>query len=80
LQKVTFSTVRSDDLKRAGVIRKRLVFVPVKVTELAKALPTNAEAEISDLHSRIKKIYARVNMDVCFSFAFGGLIEYLLVV
>ena len=65
---MTFLTVRAEDLKRAGVVRKRLVFEPMKVTELAKALPTNAEAEILDLHSRIKKIYARVNMDVCFSF------------
>ncbi|KDR68489.1 hypothetical protein GALMADRAFT_104694 [Galerina marginata CBS 339.88] len=62
-QRVTFSTVRSEDIKRAGVVRKRLVFEPAKVTELAKALPTNVEAEILDLHCRIKKIYARVNMD-----------------
>lgn len=64
-QRVTFSTVRTEDLKRAGVVRKRLVFEPVKVTDLAKALTTNVEAKISDLHSQIKKIYARVNMDVC---------------
>ena len=64
-QRVTFSTVKTEDLKRAGVVRKRLAFEAAKVTELAKALTTNAEAEILDLHSRIKKIYARVNMDVC---------------
>jgi hypothetical protein len=43
---------------------ERLVFEPAKVTELTKGLTANAEAEIVDLHSRIKKIYARVNMDV----------------
>ncbi|KAF8965485.1 hypothetical protein BDZ97DRAFT_1658993 [Flammula alnicola] len=52
-------------LKKAGVMRKRLIFEHAKVTELAKGLTTNAEAEVVDLHSRIKKIYARVNMDVC---------------
>jgi hypothetical protein len=63
-QRVTFSTVAAEDLKKAGVTRKRLVFKPEKVTELAKVLTKNAGAEIVDLHSRIKKIYARVNMDV----------------
>jgi hypothetical protein len=44
---------------------ERLVFEPAKVTELTKGLTsTNAEAEVVDLHSRIKKIYAHVNMDV----------------
>ena len=83
LQRVTFSTVTSEDLKKAGVTRKRLVFEPAKVDGLTKALTTNADAEIADLHSRIKKIYARVNMDVCLSlisFVFGALIEDLLVV
>jgi len=60
---VIFSTVALEDLKKAGVTRKRLVFVPAKITELTKGLTTKAEAEIIDLHSRIKKIYARVNMD-----------------
>ena len=60
LQRMTFSTVRSENLKRASLVRKRLGFEPVKVTELTKALPTNAEAGILDLHSRIKRIYARV--------------------
>ncbi|KJA14949.1 hypothetical protein HYPSUDRAFT_149754 [Hypholoma sublateritium FD-334 SS-4] len=62
--RATFSTVRSEDLEEAGVVRKRLEFEPVNVTELTKTLPSNAEAEILDLHSRIKKIYAHVNMDV----------------
>ncbi|KAF5367351.1 hypothetical protein D9615_010293 [Tricholomella constricta] len=61
--RVTSSTVTSEDLKKAGVTRKRLVFEPAKVDELTKALTTNAKAEITDLHLRIKKIYARVNMD-----------------
>ena len=59
-----FLNSSSEDLKKAGVARKRLAFEPAKVTELTKGLTTNAEAEIVDLHSRIKKIYARVNMDV----------------
>ncbi|KAG5641158.1 hypothetical protein DXG03_005874 [Asterophora parasitica] len=62
-QRMTLSTVRTEDLNGAGVVRKRLIFNPGKVIELAKALTTNAEAEISDLHSRLKKIYASVNMD-----------------
>ncbi|GLB44047.1 hypothetical protein LshimejAT787_1502310 [Lyophyllum shimeji] len=61
--RVTFSTVASEDLKNAGVKRKRLIFEPAKVNELTSGLTMNAEAEIADLHSRIKKIYARVNMD-----------------
>ena len=65
LQRVTLSTVAAEDLRKAGVTRKRLAFEPAKVTELTKELTPNAEAEIADLHSRIKKIYARVNMDVC---------------
>jgi hypothetical protein len=56
--------VAAEDLKKAGVTRKRLIFEPAKIAELTKGLPKNAEAEIADLHSRIKKIYARVNMDV----------------
>jgi hypothetical protein len=61
---MTFSTATAEDLRKAGVTRRQLVFEPAKVTELTKGLTTNAEAEIADLHSRIKKIYARVNMDV----------------
>jgi hypothetical protein len=61
--RVTFSTVAAEDLKKAGVTRKRLIFEPAKVTELTKGLTASAEAEIVDVHSRIKKIYARVNMD-----------------
>jgi hypothetical protein len=83
LQRVAFSTVVSDDLKKAGVKRTRLVFEPAKVAELTTGLTTNTEAEIADLHSRIKKIYARVNMDVhliSITFPFCCLDDYLLVV
>ncbi|PPQ66531.1 hypothetical protein CVT26_009504 [Gymnopilus dilepis] len=62
-KRVTFATVTSEDLKKAGVKRKRLIFEPTKVTELTNGLTTNAETEIVDLHFKIKKIYARVNMD-----------------
>ena len=48
----------------AGVKRKRLVFVPAKLTDLTKGLTPEAEAQIADLHTRIKDIYACVNMDV----------------
>jgi hypothetical protein len=83
LQRVTFSTVASGDLKKAGVNRNRLVFEPAKVAELTTGLTTNTEAEIADLHSRIKKIYARVNMDVhriFINLRFCCLNDYLLVV
>jgi hypothetical protein len=57
--------------------------VPAKIADLTKGLTTDVEAEIKDLHSRIKKIYARVNMDVrlvLITFAFGRLNHYFLVV
>lgn len=38
LQRVTFLTVAAEDLKKAGVTRKRLAFEPAKVTELTKEL------------------------------------------
>jgi hypothetical protein len=59
-----FSTVSEEDLKMAGVMRKQLIFDPVKVTKLTKGLTTSAEAEIVGLHAQIKKIYVHVNMDV----------------
>ena len=64
VQRLTFSTVSEQDLKTAGVQRKRLVFKPEKISKLTEGLTPTVEAEIADLHSRIKKIYARVNMDV----------------
>lgn len=85
LQRMTFSTITSEDLKQAGIQWKHLIFAPAKVSELTSELTTKVEVEIMDLHSQIKKIYAHVNMSVCFStmlvtFAFGCLIECLLVV
>jgi hypothetical protein len=83
LQRVTFSTIIFEDLKRAGVRRKRLVFKHSKVAELAKRLTGNVETQIVDLYSRIKKIYAYVNMDVRISLTicvFHGPNELLLVV
>ena len=62
---MTFSTVSSEDLEKAGVRRKRLIFVPAKITDLTKRLTSDAEVQIADLHTRIKDIYACVNMDVC---------------
>ena len=58
---MNFSAVTLEDLAKAGVNRKLLVFRPMKITDLANGLTTDA---IADLHSRIKKIYAYVNMDV----------------
>ncbi|PPQ81584.1 hypothetical protein CVT25_013423 [Psilocybe cyanescens] len=55
---MNFLTVISEDLNRAGIVRKCLMFERVKRTH-----SVNTEAEISNLHSRIKKIYACVNMD-----------------
>ncbi|KAF8558058.1 hypothetical protein OG21DRAFT_1504752 [Imleria badia] len=61
--RLTFSTVTAEDLEKAGVQRKCLVFEPAKVIELTNALPTSAETEIADLRARVKKIYAHVNID-----------------
>lgn len=61
--RLTFSTVKSEDLSNVGVVRKLLFFDSFQVAELAKALPANLEAEVTDLHSRIKKIYGSVNME-----------------
>ena len=66
-----------------GVKRKRLVFVPAKLTDLTKGLTPEAEAQIADLHTRIKDIYACVNMDVRLAwmiFVFDHLNLYLFVV
>ncbi|KAF8345411.1 hypothetical protein F5887DRAFT_1061787 [Amanita rubescens] len=59
--RVTFSTVSSEDLKKAGVKRN---FCAREKTDLTKELTSDAEAQIADLHTRIKDIYAGVNMDV----------------
>ena len=40
----------------AGVKRKRLVFVPAKLTDLTKGLTPEAEAQIADLHTRIPSV------------------------
>ncbi|KAF8555271.1 hypothetical protein OG21DRAFT_1411149, partial [Imleria badia] len=57
-------SVSADNLKKAGIMRKQLVFQPQKVTELTKGLSMSAESKIVDLHAQIKKIYAYVNMDI----------------
>ena len=70
-QKVTFSTVLSDELAKAGVQGRLLNFVAANLADLQKKmLNMNAGAQIADLHSRIKEIYACVNMDVCLGFTF----------
>ncbi|KAF8147283.1 hypothetical protein B0H34DRAFT_670580 [Crassisporium funariophilum] len=61
--RVTISTITSEDLKHASVLRRRLSFQPLEVSKLAGALPPSAEGEIADLCARVKMIYARVNMD-----------------
>ncbi|KIJ17030.1 hypothetical protein PAXINDRAFT_175654 [Paxillus involutus ATCC 200175] len=55
-----------EHVRAPEVILQRAKKPRAKVAELTKDLTTNAatEAEIVDLHSRIKKIYARANMDV----------------
>jgi hypothetical protein len=70
----------SGDLKKAGVNRKRLVFEPAKVAELTSGLTTNTEAELADLHSRIKKIYAHECTLYFDHLRFYCLNDYLLVV
>jgi hypothetical protein len=61
------STVTEEDLRRAGIARGRIIFDPPKVIELTKGLTINVEAEIVDLYSRVKKIYALVGKGVCSS-------------
>jgi hypothetical protein len=65
-QRVTFSTVTREDLKKAGVMRKRLVFDAAKVNALimTRGLTPHAATETVLLHARLKNIYAHVNMDV----------------
>ncbi|KAH9058876.1 hypothetical protein EDB87DRAFT_1578043 [Lactarius vividus] len=50
-------------LEKIGVQGKRLVFEVAKITDLTNELTTDAEAQILDLHARIKEIYACVTMD-----------------
>ena len=64
LQRVNFSAVTTEDLEKIGVKKKPFDFDPEKLAELIKGITTNAEAEIADLQSQIKKIYASVDMDV----------------
>lgn len=45
LYRVNFSTGSSEDLKRAGVKRKRLVFALAKITNLTKGLTSDAETQ-----------------------------------
>ncbi|KAH9176696.1 hypothetical protein EDB89DRAFT_1939432 [Lactarius sanguifluus] len=59
---VSFLTVSSKHLKKVGVKRKPLIFADEKITELTNGLTMDAEAQIADLHSRLKEIYACVNM------------------
>ncbi|KAH9040066.1 hypothetical protein EDB85DRAFT_2140703 [Lactarius pseudohatsudake] len=61
--KMSFSTVSLKDLEMAGVQGKRLVFDPVKITNLTNRLTMDTDSQIVDLHARIKEIYACINMD-----------------
>ncbi|KAM6490578.1 hypothetical protein JOM56_013921 [Amanita muscaria] len=61
--KASFSMVTEEDLEKAGVTRKWLHFYPAKVTELVEGLTADAEVEIANLHSRIKKIYTHIDVD-----------------
>lgn len=61
--RVTFSTVKLEDLKTVGVERKRLIFDDSMVMSLMDSITTEVDAEVKDLHSRVQKIYKHVNMD-----------------
>ena len=61
---VTFLTVSIDDLKKAGIQKRYLRIVAANIANLTNRLAMDNEAQIMDLHSRIKDIYACVNMDV----------------
>jgi hypothetical protein len=62
LQKLDFSVVTTEDLKKAGITTKFLYIEPAKAT---MRLSPNATGVIEDLQTQINKIYERVNMDVC---------------
>lgn len=61
--RLNFSDVKFQDLEKVGVRRKLLAFDDSKVTNLTEGLTESAKTEIMDLRLRLKKIYARVNMD-----------------
>ena len=61
---VTFLTVSIDDLKKAGIQKRHLHLVAANIANLTNRLAMDNEALILGLHSRIKDIYACVNMDV----------------
>ncbi|KAH9083798.1 hypothetical protein EDB83DRAFT_2512105 [Lactarius deliciosus] len=61
--KMSFSTVSLEDLEKAGVQGKWLVFKAAKITNLMNRLTMDTDSQIVDLHARIKEIYACVNMD-----------------
>ncbi|KAF5378493.1 hypothetical protein D9615_007114 [Tricholomella constricta] len=75
---LTFSEVSEQDLKAAGVIWKPLTINYAKLSELTEALKTNAEAEtiVLDLYSRVKKIYAHIN--IAYERAFRMIIDAVL--
>ncbi|KAH9045061.1 hypothetical protein EDB84DRAFT_1587092 [Lactarius hengduanensis] len=48
---------------KVGVKREPLIFADDKIAKLVNGLTVDAEAHIADLYSRVKEIYACVNMD-----------------
>ncbi|KAH9176693.1 hypothetical protein EDB89DRAFT_1939413 [Lactarius sanguifluus] len=61
--KVSFSSITLNDLKKVGIKREPLIFADEKIAKLVNGLTVDTEAHIADLYSRIKDIYACVNMD-----------------
>lgn len=61
--KVSFSTITLNDLKNVGVKREPLIISDDKIAKLVNGLTVDTEAHIADLYSRVKEIYACVNMD-----------------
>ncbi|KAH8995653.1 hypothetical protein EDB92DRAFT_1968910 [Lactarius akahatsu] len=57
---MSFSTVSLEDLKKAGVKKKWLVFKAEKIANLANRLTTDmgVSSQITDLYARINDIYA----------------------
>ena len=61
LQKVSFSAITLEELGKAGVVRGRIIF---DWEEIKKATMEPPTTEMLDLHSRVRKVYDSVNMDV----------------
>ncbi|GBE86761.1 hypothetical protein BKA93DRAFT_343182 [Sparassis latifolia] len=61
--KLSFSSTTQTDLKKLGVVQKRLFLIPDSVASLAEKMTPFAIQECGNLQTRILEIYEHVNMD-----------------